>query len=137
MAQEWIVMNCPTCGAKMAPSLLEPERYQCQYCGNEYLLKNLIGKPESTVGKIRPRVAAPESVKIERLPDRVRMIHRWFSLKYSLRWRGMFFWFSGTVWHSPPERPGLQFVFPLPMWQLGLGSLIRCSLASSTAQWWN
>lgn len=123
--QDWIVMTCPTCGAKMAPSLLEPERYQCQYCGNEYLLKNLLGKPESTVGKIRPRLAPPESVKIERETDRVRMIHRWFSFKYiplaffALAWDVFLIFWYGMAFTTGP--PWIMICFPIAHVAVGVG----------------
>ncbi len=123
--QDWIVMTCPTCGAKMAPSLLEPERYQCQYCGNEYLLKNLLGKPESTVGKIRPRLAPPESVKIERETDRIRMIHRWFSFKYiplaffALAWDVFLVFWYGMAFTT--GAPWIMICFPVAHVAVGVG----------------
>lgn len=116
---ELIVLTCPSCGANVQVSE-DSSRFTCEYCGRVTLLK------AQFVAPLRPKVPVPSVFKIERDPDAVRLVRRWFSLKYipmaffCVAWDAfLLFWYS--IAFSARETPWIMIVFPVAHVAVGVG----------------
>jgi DNA-directed RNA polymerase subunit RPC12/RpoP len=120
---DFLTLSCPSCGAKVSVSD-DVGRYRCDYCGNEHIMKNPEPSPAVPLA-IRPVVAVPSSVRIEKDGQSARIVQRWFSLKYipmalfCVAWDGFLIFWYGTAFAT--GAPWIMIVFPIVHLALGVG----------------
>jgi hypothetical protein len=120
MQSDFITLVCPSCGAKISITA-NAEKYVCDYCGNEHILR----KKQEPITPTRPLVPQPANVLIENDKQCVRMVQRWFSLKYipmaffAVAWDSfLVFWYSMAL---KSGAPWIMVVFPLAHVAVGVG----------------
>jgi DNA-directed RNA polymerase subunit RPC12/RpoP len=120
----FIALTCPACGGKTR-ILPGTERYICDYCGNEHLLKQRVSSEPSNQPLSRGIIATPKSVVVDRDGQTLRLVRRWFSWKYvplaffCIAWDSFLcFWYSMAF---NGNAPWIMIVFPIAHLAVGVG----------------
>jgi len=119
----FIPIICPKCGAS-ANANPGAEQFTCAYCGATSIIPP---EARTTPEPLRPVAAQPRNVNVEVDESGVRLIQRWFSLKYvpmaifAIAWDSFLcFWYSMGL-SSGGEMPWIYFVFPIAHVAVGIG----------------
>lgn len=119
----FITLTCPSCGASIQVTE-DANRYKCEYCGNEHLIKMEAAAAVSLTPQ-RGLVPVPPGVSLEREKQTARIVQRWFSLKYvpmaffCIAWDAFLIFWYGMAFST--NAPWIMIVFPIAHLAVGVG----------------
>lgn len=121
---DYITLSCPSCGGKTR-ILPGTARFACDYCGSEHMLKTNLPSERAPEPEEKRIYAAPNSVVMDQDGQSLRLVRRWFSLKYlpmaffCVAWDGFLcFWYSMAL---GGDAPWIMIVFPIAHLAVGVG----------------
>ncbi len=121
---EFITLACPSCGGKVQVSP-GSNRYACEYCGSEHILENSLAAAFPPQNYQRTIIPVPNGVTVKENQQGLRIVRRWFSLKYiplaffCVAWDSFLIFWYGAVFSG--NSPWIMAVFPIAHLVVGIG----------------
>jgi len=122
----YIVLVCPSCGAKTSVRNDEPS-VTCDYCGNSLILLPRIAAPTNYPARVadRPRAPMPNRISLKSTAEGFVLSRRWFTpahifmAVFALFWDGFLLFWYGMVFST--GAPLIFVLFPLIHLAVGVG----------------